>query len=368
MKHSTLIWPGGDSAVGMTIHSFYFVIIFIGLVLNIYVVFRMRKFCRTDKDQFLNGTGLYLMSMACCDAVNLVLSSVEMVTYLLPVAASEETAHILCKVLEFTVRCCYTYSMYCWLFMSGLRYLAVFQAIHYTTVWRSPWHMVIPCFIVALITNMYLLVAVKQDNYRCALTVDDYSSLYSSVDVFISTLVPVSFVLALDLLVLCFRPTRQQTDPLLQVVFHKLDEDTEKKRQQTTRKFMFVTFLAIGMSAPDGILRAVRLYFDGDVVFTLFQIFKGLYLIRFTFNAFYLTLFVFDRNLLSKVSSSRHLSVSMRRLEEEPAIVPRERSRTLSCQRPPLVTQLTRNASCIIYNENKDGKEKDNERSTSLWV
>ncbi|CAO4387145.1 unnamed protein product [Caenorhabditis nigoni] len=98
MKHSTLIWPGGDSAVGMTIHSFYFVIIFIGLVLNIYVVFRMRKFCRTDKDQFLNGTGLYLMSMACCDAVNLVLSSVEMITYLLPVAASEETAHILCKV------------------------------------------------------------------------------------------------------------------------------------------------------------------------------------------------------------------------------------------------------------------------------
>ena len=65
--------------------------------------------------------------------------------------------------------------------------------------------------------------------------------MYSSVDVFISTLVPVSFVLALDLLVLCFRPTRQQSDPLLQVVFHKLDEDTEKVFLLTlflkTRKF-----------------------------------------------------------------------------------------------------------------------------------
>ncbi|KAF1749195.1 hypothetical protein GCK72_025662 [Caenorhabditis remanei] len=306
--------------------------------------------------------------MALCDAVNLVLSGVEMLTYLLPVAANEETAHILCKIVEFTLRCCYTYSMYCWLFMSGLRYLAVFQAMHYTTVWRSPWHMVVPCFIVAIITNMYLLVAVKQENYQCTLAIDDYSTLYSSVDVFISTLVPVSFVLALDLLVLCFRPTRQQSDPLLQVVFHKLDEDTEKRRQQTTRKFMLVTFLAIGMSAPDGILRAIRLYLDGNVVFTLFQIFKGLYLARFTFNAFYLTLFVFDRNLLSKVSSSRHLSVSMRRLEEEPAIVPRERSRTLSCQRPPLiVTSLTRNASCIIYKDEKEERD-NNETSSTLWV
>uniref|UniRef100_A0A1I7TN16 G_PROTEIN_RECEP_F1_2 domain-containing protein n=1 Tax=Caenorhabditis tropicalis TaxID=1561998 RepID=A0A1I7TN16_9PELO len=367
MKHSVLIWPTDDDALGTIIHTVYFFIVFIGLGLNIYVVCRMKKFYKSDKDQFLNGTGLYLLSMALCDAINLVLSSFEMLTYLLPIAANEETAHVLCKIVEFVLRCCYTYSMYCWLFMSGLRYFAVFQAIHYTTVWRSPWHMVIPCFIVAIITNLYLLVAVKEDNFQCAVVIDDYSSLYSSVDVFISTLVPVSFVLALDLLVLCFRPTRQQTDPLLQVVFHKLDEDTEKRRQQTTRKFMFVTLLAIGMSAPDGILRAIRFYFDGNVVFVLFQIFKGLYLARFTFNAFYLTLFVFDRNLLSKVSSSRHLSVSMRRLEEEPAIVPRERSRTLSCQRPPLVTSLTRNASCIIYKDDKDDRD-NNETSSTLWV
>lgn len=52
--------------------------------------------------------------------------------------------------------------------------------------------------------------------------------MYNSVDVFISTLLPVSFILALDLLVLCFRPSRQQNDPLLQIVFHRLDEDTEK--------------------------------------------------------------------------------------------------------------------------------------------
>ncbi|EGT40443.1 hypothetical protein CAEBREN_29427 [Caenorhabditis brenneri] len=226
--------------------------------------------------------------------------------------------------------------------------------------------MIASCFKAAVVTNLYLLVAVKQEDYQCTVAIDDYSTLYNTADVFISTLLPVSFILAMDLLVLYFRPTRQQTDPLLQVVYHKLDEDSEKRRLQTTRKFLFVTFLAIFLSAPDGILRAVRFYFDGSIVFVLFQIFKGLYLARFTFYAFYLTLFVFDRNLLSKVSSSRHLSVSMRRLEEEPAIVPRERSRTLSCQRPPLVTiGLTRNASCIIY---KDDNDRDNNETATLWV
>ncbi|CAB01915.1 G-protein coupled receptors family 1 profile domain-containing protein [Caenorhabditis elegans] len=367
MKHFILIFPIGDDVMGTIIQTIYSVIVFVGIILNIYVVNKMSRLYKSDKDQFINGTGIYLMSMAVCDAVNLVLSCFEMLTYLLSITSSEQAASILCKIAEFTLRCSYTYSMYCWLFMSGLRYLAVFSPIHYTTLWRSPWHMVIPCFIVAIISNMYLLVAVKQENFQCILIIDEYSTLYNSVDVFISTLLPVSFILALDLLVLCFRPSRQQNDPLLQIVFHRLDEDTEKRKMITTRKFMLVTLLAVSLSTPDGILRAIRPYIDGNVVFILFQVFKGSYLARFTFNAFYLTLFVFDRNILSKVSSSRHLSVSMRRLEEEPAIVPRERSRTLSCQRPPLVHNLMRNSSCIIYKDDKDDKE-NNETSSTLWV
>lgn len=99
--------------MGTIIQTIYSVIVFVGIILNIYVVNKMSRLYKSDKDQvilshnfqtsnetlqFINGTGIYLMSMAVCDAVNLVLSCFEMLTYLLSITSSEQAASILCKV------------------------------------------------------------------------------------------------------------------------------------------------------------------------------------------------------------------------------------------------------------------------------
>ncbi|KAF8372067.1 hypothetical protein PRIPAC_78496, partial [Pristionchus pacificus] len=70
-----------------------------------------------------------------------------------------------------------------------------------------------------------------------------------------------------------------------------------------------------------------------------------------SFNAFYLTSYVFDRNVLSKTSSSRQLSISARRLEESPNIITRERSHTVSYRATTPVPLLTRNSSCILLDQ-----------------
>ncbi|CAB3399996.1 unnamed protein product [Caenorhabditis bovis] len=354
MQDNLVLWPSEMVALPQPVFIFLFAfIVCLGLVLNMYVIYRMILLNKRDRDQFMNGTGIYLLAMAICDTTSLLLSYFQMSLSHFTESIPIDLLKVMCKASEFITRCSYTYSMYCWLFMSGLRYLAAFHPLRYSTVWRSPYAVLLPAAVATFVMNMYLLTAVggSKENCGCFIKLEAQAVLYSTVDVIISTCVPGIFILTLDLQVLCCRMQRKPSDPLLQIVFHKLDEDAEKKRLLTIRRFMLVTLVAMSSCIPDGLLRGIRPFLNLNDVFLVFYIAKSLYLTKFSFNAFYLSLFVFDRNLMSKTSSSRHLSVSARRLEDEPAILPRERSRTLSCRGTSPIPILTRNSSCIIYND-----------------
>ncbi|CAD6195103.1 unnamed protein product [Caenorhabditis auriculariae] len=346
------LWPAVEDGVPLPALLLVFAfLVCLGLILNVFVIYRMSRLLRRNRDQFFNGTGVYLMAMAICDIASLLLSYLQLSIMLMSDSMSPNGLTFLCKMSEFLARCSYSFSMYCWLFMSALRYLAACQPLRYSTVWRSPWTALSAVAAVTLVLNLHTLVSITGNfNHGCVLHMDALSTLYSVADVILSAGFSSLFILALDIQVLCCRSNRKNSDPLLQTVFHKLEEDAANKRI-TMRWFMMITLVALMLCLPEGVLRCFRLLLsDENKPFfqPLFYLVKTFFLTKFSFNSFYLSSFVFDRNVLSKASSSRHLSVSARRLEEEPAIVPRERSRTLSCRGPSPLPQLTRNSSCIL--------------------
>lgn len=65
-----------------------------------------------------------------------------------------------CKLILFSSHVSYTQSMWCWLFMSGLRYFATTRPIRYTTLWRIPCTAMSLSLFGAVTENVWLLFTV----------------------------------------------------------------------------------------------------------------------------------------------------------------------------------------------------------------
>ncbi|CAJ0959111.1 unnamed protein product, partial [Mesorhabditis belari] len=324
-------------------------IIFVGLLLNIYVVHRLNRLAKKDREQWLNGTGVYLHVMAVSDCFSLVLLFSLLVLQVISPLLEETMLSGMCKSVVLFSHFSYTMSMYCWLCMSALRYHAARDPLKYSTVWRSPFSLLMAVGAISFLLNLHIFISVDGNRKTgCTLSDDGLSRLYSLADVVVSCLIPSILILLMDVRVLCCRDQRRHSDPLLQIVFHKPDEETEKRRAATMRRFMVVTLVCLLLSLPELSLRALlSLHPNAKIPIAVFCASKTLYFVKFSFNAFYLTSYVFDRNVLSKTNSSRQLSISARRLEECPAITPRERSHTMSYRVATPIPLLTRNSSCI---------------------
>ncbi|PAV77698.1 hypothetical protein WR25_01127 [Diploscapter pachys] len=327
----------------------------VGLSLNIFVIYKMSKLAKGDRDQFINGTGVYLLVMALCDIVSLVFSFFQLLLSTFQADLSPVFLEISCRFTQFVSRCSYTQSMFCWLFMSGLRYFAAMHPLKYSTVWRSPSNALGCIMTISIILHLHVFTSTSHNQTGCVMLVEPVSSLYSMADVMLSFVLPSLLILLMDIRVLCCRSHRRSSDPLLQVVFHKLDEDTEKRRVSNMRRFMLTTLVSLLLSLPDNALRSWHILLPAaaqpQLSAPFFHAIKALYIAKFSFNAFYLTSFVFDRNVLSKTSSSRQLSLSLHRLENNPSIIPRERSNTVACRPTSPFQVLTRNSSCTCLDE-----------------
>ncbi|GMS96882.1 hypothetical protein PENTCL1PPCAC_19057 [Pristionchus entomophagus] len=326
-----------------------------GLALNFLVIYKTLRLARRDPDQFKNGTGVYLFVMAFADVFSLLSIFTHMtlsyMVHLLPLSY----ASFACKIFVFISRVAYMQSAYCWLFMSGLRYLAACEPLLYSTVWRSPTAPLATVLCVSTVINLHVFGSVFADKeLGCVKLEDSMTTIYSLADTLASYLLPSALIFVMDIKVLCSRTRRKSSDPLLQIVFHKLDEETEKKRASNMKRFMVITLASLFISAPDAIIRALRSIVPDESLqmpVSVFLIGQALYFFKASFNAFYLTSYVFDRNVLSKTSSSRQLSISARRLEESPNIITRERSHTVSYRATTPVPLLTRNSSCILLDQ-----------------
>uniref|UniRef100_A0AC34H030 G-protein coupled receptors family 1 profile domain-containing protein n=1 Tax=Panagrolaimus sp. ES5 TaxID=591445 RepID=A0AC34H030_9BILA len=158
------------SRLSVGLYLWYGLIICIGGFMNAYVLYRTKRLHRRDPEQFRNGIGICLCIMATADLVALM----ALLMHFLFMACNDMLTPIMqdlfCKFMMFATHTAYTQSMWCWFFMSALRYLATQHPLQYTTLWRLPYLALSISFIGAMIENAWLLVVVFGNNNECVLT------------------------------------------------------------------------------------------------------------------------------------------------------------------------------------------------------
>ncbi|KAI1704096.1 7 transmembrane receptor (rhodopsin family) domain-containing protein [Ditylenchus destructor] len=320
------------------IYFFYGVILVVGAVMNFYVIYRMRRFRRRDREQYQNGIGICLYTMAAADLVALASLILHFAVTASSPMISEGFHNTMCKVILFSTHTAYTQSMWCWLFMSGLRYIATTRPLQYTTLWRIPCTAMSVVLGGAILENAWLLFTVhsvqsEAQPLTCTQQFDVMNRSQRVIDILISFVVPTLLVLYMDMSVLCCRPGPKSSDPMLQIVINR--PSCERKRM--IYRFLVVTVSSLVLNVPENMLRLLAAFGllsqSGErsalAVFGV-ELSQAMFFAQFAFNAFYLTTFVYDKSVLSKTNSSRQLSLSFRHRLEESSHMIRERASTIS--------------------------------------
>uniref|UniRef100_A0AC34Q5T5 G-protein coupled receptors family 1 profile domain-containing protein n=1 Tax=Panagrolaimus sp. JU765 TaxID=591449 RepID=A0AC34Q5T5_9BILA len=326
---------------------FYVIIISIGAIMNAYVLYRTKRLHRRDPEQFRNGIGICLCILAISDLVALLALLMHFLMLSCGVYIPELVLDFLCKTTISLSHTAYTQSMWCWFFMSALRFIATSRPLQYTTLWRLPYLMIGVSFAGSIIINSWLIVGVHSEQGKCALHFSLPTRVYWILHVLVSFVIPSVLVIYMDSSVLCCGIRTKYSDPMLQIVINR--PCGEKKK--LIRRFLMITISSLVFNAPENLIRFLAAS-GGDVTFFkqipywFVQISQCLYFSQFAFNAFYLTTFVYEKSLMSKTNSSRQLSMSFRQRLEENSHLIRERANTVSYRATSPMPVLVRNSSC----------------------
>uniref|UniRef100_A0AC35GPB1 G-protein coupled receptors family 1 profile domain-containing protein n=1 Tax=Panagrolaimus sp. PS1159 TaxID=55785 RepID=A0AC35GPB1_9BILA len=342
------------SRASLGLYLWYGLIICIGGFMNVYVLYRTKRLHRRDPEQFRNGIGICLCIMATADLVALM----ALLMHFLFMACNDMLSPIMqdlfCKFMMFATHTAYTQSMWCWFFMSALRYLATQHPLQYTTLWRLPYLALSISFIGAMIENAWLLVVVFGNNNECVLTSTAPTRVYWAFHVLISFIIPSFFVFHMDCSVLCCSMSKKYADPMLQIVINRPCGE----RKKLVGRFLMITLSCLVLNLPENLIRLAtaagyNLTDENKIPYWILQLSQTFYFSQFAFNAFYLTTFVYERSLMSKTNSSRQLSISFRQRLEESSHLLRERANTYTRgdvayrgTTSPLPPMLVRNSSC----------------------
>uniref|UniRef100_A0A7E4VFG9 G_PROTEIN_RECEP_F1_2 domain-containing protein n=1 Tax=Panagrellus redivivus TaxID=6233 RepID=A0A7E4VFG9_PANRE len=337
--------------VKLAVCIWYGIIICIGSGMNVYVLYRTKRLHRRDPEQFRNGIGICLCFMASANFVALLALLMHSVITIASDSLPEIVYDALCKIMMFASHTAYTQSMWCWFFMSALRFIATQRPLQYTTLWRLPYLALSAAFVGAMIENAYLLISVSGGKYTCEITTTMSSRVYWSFHVVISFVTPALLILYMDISVLFCSITKTFGDPMLQIVINR--PCGEKKK--LIRRFVVITVSCLCFNAPENLIR-ILVASGQDIMklgvpYGLLQLSQILYYTQFAFNAFYLTTFVYEKSLMSKTNSSRQLSISFRQRLEENGHLLRERANTVSYRATSSMPTLVRNSSCCALDQ-----------------
>jgi hypothetical protein len=174
--------------VGQVAFVVYLFVFLFGIPANIYVLWRMFRLAKHDHEKYTNGTGVGLLSMSIADLLSLILISLQNVLYAVPIDTSPSIKRVICKVpflcsfvrlcdntlthpfikfelqtLLFSTHTATSVSIWSWLFMSALRFLAVRYPIYHFRLWHTPYRAIAFIILFSAITNVWLLAAVDYD-------------------------------------------------------------------------------------------------------------------------------------------------------------------------------------------------------------
>ncbi|KAI6181262.1 hypothetical protein M3Y98_00810200 [Aphelenchoides besseyi] len=211
---------------------FYMLLAITGILLNAYVIARLIQFALNDYERFKHGCGLPLAAMSISDLSSLVLIIfVVIVSGFLPqnlLSASAHSAH--CKIIIYLIHTLTGFSTWCWLFISAVRYIAVYHPLwQVTTNALGPRTIVMVSLTMLLLNSWFPVVVVYvPETRKCeeqALSIGaDWNRVLHGLELCWSYVIPAILTIALDIKVLLVRP------PSFGRASHCSDTNTQRAR------------------------------------------------------------------------------------------------------------------------------------------
>ncbi|GMT31342.1 hypothetical protein PFISCL1PPCAC_22638, partial [Pristionchus fissidentatus] len=312
--------------LGLFTFLLYIAVFVIGIPANLYVLFRMRRLASSDNERYRNGTGIALCSMAAADLCSILLICAQNVHQMTYTGQDDEsatsfTANVMCKGMLFLTHTVTGISIWSWLLLSSLRYLAICHPLYHLRLWRMPYRAL--AFIIAMsaLLNAWLLVVVESTPGGCQQSPLLRSTLAANrlfhfVEACWSFCIPCVVIVVMDSSVVLKstnfprlrRPShhRKKGSSALEEVIKLTRTCSDKLKQFQRRhqkalfKWLAVALVCILLNTPENLYRLIQIFGFGDSE-SAFNIAcrmmtQVLYFSQFAFNAIYLAIFVYDKS------------------------------------------------------------------------
>ncbi|KAF8387260.1 hypothetical protein PRIPAC_76402 [Pristionchus pacificus] len=324
-------------SIGMFTFLVYIAVFTIGIPANIYVLFRMRRLASSDNERYRNGTGIALCSMAAADLCSILLicaQNVHQMTYTghNDPSASSFTANLMCKGMLFLTHTVTGISIWSWLLLSSLRYLAICHPLYHLRLWRMPYRAL--AFIIAMsaLLNAWLLVVVESTPGGCQQSPLLRSTLavnrlFHFVEACWSFCIPCVVIVVMDSSVVLkstsFPRLRRKSphkkssalDEVIKLTRTSSDKlkMLQRRHQKALIKWLAVALVCILLNTPENLYRLIQIFGFGDSesAFNIAcrMLTQVLYFSQFAFNAIYLAIFVYDKSCRGRATAAAETSV-----------------------------------------------------------
>ncbi|GMR33909.1 hypothetical protein PMAYCL1PPCAC_04104, partial [Pristionchus mayeri] len=160
-------------------YAFYVTMPTAGVMLNCYVFSKLMRIARRSGSRFETTSGLPLSAMSVSDSICLLATLSQFLFHLTARSMRDPSHHSLaanvtspttthlsfiCKVDLYLMHSTSAFSVWCWLVLSILRYIAVFHPLKYRTIWRQPRHALKVLAIVCAASEVWILSFVIYDS------------------------------------------------------------------------------------------------------------------------------------------------------------------------------------------------------------
>ncbi|GMT03097.1 hypothetical protein PENTCL1PPCAC_25271 [Pristionchus entomophagus] len=157
-------------------YAFYVTMPTAGVMLNCYVFSKLMRIARRSGSRFETTSGLPLSAMSVSDSICLLATLSQFLFHLTAKNMKDSSIHqgngtsstshlsFICKVDLYLMHSTSAFSVWCWLLLSILRYIAVFHPLKYRTIWRQPRHALKVLAVVCAASEVWILKFVIYDS------------------------------------------------------------------------------------------------------------------------------------------------------------------------------------------------------------
>ncbi|TKR69979.1 hypothetical protein L596_022059 [Steinernema carpocapsae] len=326
---------------------FLYMICTVGILLNVAVFFR-RKYTSKRQGPATRISLQLLCVMAAADTLSLLALFIMLCTQYMGVK-SRVTMDIMCKIDLFVIHASSAFSVWCWLILSAIRYVAVYRPYTHLRMSREPLLGIIFIAVMCITFESWILYSVSYipEIKGCGETMPtERGKTLQLIEILWSYFIPVMAIIVLDSKAVCCRsewweptpaadlrlsissrpsltaqkalsidetsheserkrssddvPINATWDSKKVVATKSLSKRSRKSIQQIRiiRRCLFITVIDLTMNLPNYVL---RLYFnlstedEFPLVFTVIEeISHILYFAQFAMNAIYLICIIYD--------------------------------------------------------------------------